>query len=216
VWCHDCAAIFAPARPKAACPFCGEAGSDRTCIDCQSTHALDGFTVLFPYADPRVRRVLIGWKYRGDPPYAEVITRWIHARVSTASFLPSPPEGFVIVPIPLHIGRLRARGFNQAETVSHALSEALSLPHLDLLERIRRTSPQAKIEHAKRRAEDLAGAFRAGVGKASASKSSRTTMPSHIILCDDVFTTGATMDAAAKALKAAGVKTVWGFATAKG
>ncbi len=212
VWCRACADAFAPAPPPAACPFCGTEGSDRACAACVRTHALDGLTALFAYADPRVRRMLTGWKYQGDAAYAGVISGWIGGRLSAGRV-----PGFLSIstPVPLHASRLRSRGFNQAETVSRAAAASLGLPHADLLARVRKTAPQAKIAHAQRRAADLSGAFEF-IPPLSKGRPGGVAAPERVLLCDDVFTTGATMDAAAAALKAAGAGEVWGFAVAKG
>ena len=96
----------------------------------------------------------------------------------------------VIVPVPLHPRRLRARGFDQTALLCRPLARALDVP-LDLgrLRRIRDTPPQAALPHASRPA-NIRAAFRARP----------TTDRPRILLIDDVRTTGATLQEAAQAL----------------
>lgn len=106
----------------------------------------------------------------------------------------------LIVPVPLHISRLRQRGFNQAVLLGKVLSQQLSLPLLpDALVRIKRTEPQIKLSAAERRL-NVKGAFTV--------KRTETVVGKRILLLDDVMTTGSTMDECAKELKKAGASTV--------
>ncbi len=112
----------------------------------------------------------------------------------------------VIVPIPLHKKRYRDRGYNQSELLARRLSEQLQIP-LDThsLQRIRYTQPQVKLSAVERRS-NVADAF-AVVGDKIIGK--------HILLIDDVFTTGATLSAAANVLDAAGASAVSGYCLAR-
>jgi ComF family protein len=106
-------------------------------------------------------------------------------------------SGAVLVPVPLAPGRLRRRGYNQAERLAASLSERTGRPlRRDLLARVRDTRTQTALPPEARQA-NVAGAFRK-VGVAEA----------HVVLVDDVFTTGATLAAAAAALLEGGAKSV--------
>lgn len=108
----------------------------------------------------------------------------------------SPPPD-ALVPIPLHASRLRQRGYNQALELARALAADLALPVLDhALQRTRATAAQPGLDR-EARWRNVRGAFRADA-----------PLPARIALIDDVMTTGATLDAAARALKAAGVQWV--------
>jgi ComF family protein len=106
----------------------------------------------------------------------------------------------VLVPVPLHPSRLRARGFNQAVLLARVLARSRGLAlHVDALVRTRATAGQPGLAAGARR-ENLSGAFRV---RTPASLRDRT-----VVLVDDVLTTGATADACARALAAAGAARV--------
>lgn len=105
----------------------------------------------------------------------------------------------VILPVPLHRARLRERGYNQAEEIARGVSRAWGIPvRADILKRRRHTGSQTTLRADARRA-NVAQAFTTG----KADLHGR-----NILLCDDVFTTGSTLNACASVLLDAGAESV--------
>lgn len=112
----------------------------------------------------------------------------------------------VLCPVPLHWRRRMGRGFNQSQLLARALGRRQGMEVCSLLTRRRATGTQVgRTGEERRRA--LTDAF---------LYKNRGQCPESVILIDDIFTTGATMDACAAALRAAGVKNVAGIAVALG
>ena len=110
----------------------------------------------------------------------------------------------VIAPIPLHPEKRRYRGFNQAELLAVPLGEALEIPVIpDLLKKVGETLEQKELDR-KSRQKNLKRAFKIGPYDVELSR---------VLLVDDIFTTGSTVDAAAAVLKEAGAEAVF-FLTA--
>lgn len=105
-----------------------------------------------------------------------------------------------IIPVPLHRSRRRKRGFNQAEILARGLADAAGIPvRTDVLFRVKKTSPQKRLGKRERQA-NLQGAFAV----------SREWNPrKNVVLIDDIYTTGATLNRAAKILKKAGAQNVY-------
>jgi ComF family protein len=120
---------------------------------------------------------------------------------------PSLSEVDAVIPVPLDAGRMRERGYNQAELIARPLARMLRLPFRTyLLVRTRPRPPQLRLTR-RERWETVRGAYathkRAQVDKMRA------------MLVDDVFTTGATLDACSKALRLAGAVRVVGLTVAR-
>jgi ComF family protein len=106
----------------------------------------------------------------------------------------------MVMPVPLHRKRLRQRGFNQALLLAHRMSEQYGIPLVfDNLERVRPTRPQVELS-GEERVKNVTGAFALRFPKKVEDK--------HILVIDDVFTTGATMNECAGVLKSAGAEQV--------
>ena len=112
-----------------------------------------------------------------------------------------------ILPVPLHKKRLRARGFNQALELYREINKHVPIPLLKGVERVVYTDAQTLIK-GDERAKNLQGAFRVDL--------TASNIPKHVVILDDVVTTGATSNELSKSLKAAGVEkvTVWAIARA--
>ncbi len=143
------------------------------------------------YAPPTAALVL-ALKYRGVLAAAPVLGELLYQRVR------NEPRPDCLVPIPLHISRLRERGFNQSSELSRVLGRRLGVPvRPGVLVRQRATTAQTGLE-ARARRRNLAGAFAAR----------DTGGIRRVALVDDVMTTGATAEAATVALHRAGVEHV--------
>src|SRR5690606_11049304 len=127
---------------------------------------------------------------------AQLMARALHP-MTTAWSQPA-----ALLPVPLHPRRLRQRGYDQALELARPLAHALQLPLLTgALARTRDTTPQSRL-HAAQRQHNLKDAFQVDRAGRSAA------LPAHVVLVDDVMTTGATLHAAADALQRAGVARV--------
>jgi ComF family protein len=123
---------------------------------------------------------------------------------------PTLPKQSLLVPIPLHSSRQKLRGFNQAEIIARVVSKRVDIPvRTDILKRIRKTVPQVDTKSREERLSNMIGAF--VVDK----KILLSARQNDIVLVDDVYTTGATMQAACEAIKRAGAKVVWGLTIAQ-
>lgn len=158
-----------------------------------------------------IKKLITKYKYQ---PFAKDLAKTLSSIIIIYfQNLESPPiflaqkKDFVFVPIPLFKKRLRWRGFNQSEEISRHLSEYLNIPiSKDVLAKTRETIPQAKLSKQARK-KNLKGVF--VCQKPDLIKDKR------VLLVDDVFTTGTTMEEAARILKKAGAKQVLGIAVAR-
>jgi len=136
-------------------------------------------------------------KYGDRHDGARLFGRWL--RLAGADIL---AEGELFMPVPLYRWRLFRRRFNQAAILADALSRETGITHDPLsLRRIRRTPSQVGLTADQRR-RNVAGAFRL------TPEGKRIVAARHIILVDDVITTGATVEACARTLKRAGARRV--------
>ncbi len=130
------------------------------------------------------------FKYRPRPQLAGMLARHLVDAISGTELPPLE----ALTAIPLHPARLRTRGFNQADLLAKEVAARCGIPLVEGLERTRNTPAQVGLTEALRR-QNMAGAFRwASVGRP----------PSALGLVDDVCTTGATLEAAAAAIRLAG------------
>ena len=107
------------------------------------------------------------------------------------------------MPVPLHRWKLWKRRYNQAAVIAEGLSKIVSVPHDPLvLEKRRATKSQGEMPSAKARRRNVLNAFRVPAEKAARVRGRK------VVLVDDVFTTGATLNACARALKRAGATRV--------
>ena len=146
------------------------------------------------YQEP-VAALLHSLKYQGDMAVLPALQTIIALR---PSIILKGDER--IVPVPLHIKRLRKRGFNQAVLIAKLFfPDNKNLLLVDSLKRIRHTSPQTGLDGAARR-KNLHGAF--------IVPNNSALMGKKVVLVDDVYTTGSTANECSKALLAAGAKEV--------
>lgn len=188
--------------PRHACPRCAlpqpHAGTCAACV--AAPPPLDAVHAAFAYAFP-LDRLLPRLKFHRDFAAGRVLACGMAERFAG---LPRPQA---LVPVPLHRARLRQRGYDQALELARPLAQALQLPlRAGLLRRTRATRAQSRLDADARR-QNLQDAFRVepGVGN----------LPGHVVLLDDVMTTGATLHVAARALRVAGVTRVEAWVCAR-
>lgn len=157
-----------------------------------SRSRVEGLLIVAPfrYEGEVATRIMRRFKYGGVRRLAPTLANEM-ARAWEGSMLPS--RAVTLVPVPASGDRLRLRGFNQAAVLAEALGEAMGVPVAGLARRVRSTRSQTTLAPAAR-ARNMAGAF--GAGAASPHRP--------LVLVDDVTTTGATLEALARTLRARG------------
>lgn len=154
---------------------------------------LDGVRAAFVYAEP-LDRLLPRFKFHHDLAAGALLSA-----LMVQALRRDPPADWpdALVPVPLHRARLRQRGYDQALELARPLARSCGLPlRADLLQRVHATRAQSELDAAARR-RNLRRVFEVRGG-----------VPAHVVLVDDVMTTGATLEAAARALRRAGVARV--------
>ena len=187
----------------AACARCGmpfevDPGGETICGPCHAKpHDFERAVALFRY-DEASKPLILSFKHGDRLDQAPAFARWLER-----SGQPLLDRADLIVPVPLHRSRLWRRRYNQAAVLSQGVARLCARPHDPLvLERKRPTQSQGEMPSAKARRRNVLGAFRVRPGKDERVKGRS------ILLVDDVFTTGATLDACARALKRAGAERV--------
>jgi ComF family protein len=158
-----------------------------TCRDCERLSPAFSRTVAAGAYTGVLREAVHALKYRSQKHVADELARRV---VAMPDFL----EGdWLVVPVPLTAGRLKERGFNQAALLGRAIAKRRRLPYAEPLLRTTETAPQHALGRQAREA-NLAGVFACDAFVAG----------KRVLLVDDVLTTGATAQAAAQVLLAAG------------
>jgi ComF family protein len=141
--------------------------------------------LFFYKEDSKYRHIPQQLKYHGNTAIGRHFGKMLGARlIESAEF----KNADLIVPVPLHWSRKWKRGYNQAEILAQGIAMEMRIPvRTDLLRRIRRTVTQTRLG-IEAKGENVAGAFCANIKKPDTIKGIR-----HVILIDDVFTTGSTM-----------------------
>lgn len=197
--CHGCEGDLSPnvhCCHRCAVPLATGPDGPRLCGSClQSPPAFGRVVAPWRYSE-HIAHLIHRWKYRGEVRLTPLLAHlWLRE-------IPAPGAVDLLVPVPLHWRKLWHRGFNQSDLLCRQLYRAR--PAIasggyrnDLVRRIRPTAAQSGMSAAERR-RNLQGAF--------TTRGACATL--RVAIVDDVLTTGATADAMARALRAAGASAV--------
>jgi competence protein ComFC len=176
------------------------------CRKC-SSKKLDGLYFALPYQNKKVKNLIHQFKYEPfvkelAEPLASLIITYFQLAEKEKDF-----KDFIIIPVPLERKRLKWRGFNQSEEIGKKLADFFQIPLFDnVLLKIKETKTQVELDGETRK-ENLKKVFTVENKDSINNKK--------ILLIDDVYTTGATMEECARTLKEAGAKEVMGVAVAR-
>jgi ComF family protein len=174
---------------------------DHQCQNClERPPAYERAWTLFPYLPP-LQDAICSFKYRGKVTLAKPLASLM------ISALPREIDADLILPVPLHPTRLRAREFNQSLLLADQLARHLSRPVSTIhLVRVQPTDPQTMLSRHER-LRNLRQAF--------AVRKPDSVVGRRLLLVDDVFTTGTTLNECAKALLNAGAESVCALTLAR-
>ena len=180
------------------CLKCGKKIKDDSefCEDCAGrSHYFDRGMALFEYKC--IADAVFRFKYQGRQEYAEFFGTEISNKLG-ADILALKPDCFI--PVPIHKKRLRNRGYNQATELAKVISRHLQIPMDDkLISRVQETAPLKNL-NLKERQNNLKKAFKI---------ISNDVKLKRVIIIDDIFTTGSTIDAMAEELRLVGVSKIY-------
>lgn len=197
--CNACAGAF-PALGR-CCGVCGLPEPVRRCPRAAGGWRVARVFALFAYAAP-LDEHLHALKYNGARAVARGFAERLAAAVNERA--PWVRDAEIVVPVPLGRRRWRERGYNQAAEIARPFAKLVGLPCRFALRRGESVAAQSSLAARQRRA-NVSGAFRA----------SRAVAGRRVLILDDVITTGATVNAAAEAVLAAGAIEVTAIAVAR-
>lgn len=182
------------------CLKCGkQLSSDETeyCFDCAGgRHIFKQCVGVWDYTD-EIRKSIYEFKYHNQRAFARIYAKEL---LENCGNIMLEWNAQALVPVPLHSARLKKRGYNQAELVAEHLGKELGMPvDTEMLVRVRQTKPQKELND-RERLKNLENAFIINKNGVKYKK---------VILVDDIYTTGATIDACAAALMSCGVREVY-------
>jgi len=210
--CEECLGSFL-ALGGAVCETCGQllaawslgverATESSVCPECQNRgYGFDRARSYALYQAGLVRAIVLLKFERVEP-----LGRWFAGRLAEVAGSQGL-EADIVVPVPLHRQRERERGYNQADLIARPLARRLGLPYRAVLLVRTKPRPNKHILSLEERWDSVRGAF--------ATRPGMKVDNLRVLLVDDVMTTGATLDACARALRGAGAKSVIGLTVAR-
>ncbi len=207
--CDGCAEkvqrIVAPFCERCSQPVDGAITQRFTCSNCAGRELHFECAVAACLSHGVVRDFIHAFKYNHQFHLRRPLANWLAETLDDPRIASRPMDA--LVPVPLHHIRFREREFNQAAELATLVSERCGVPVLPALNRTRYTSTQTKLDRAERM-ENLRGAFRV---RHTAHVKGR-----HLVLVDDVFTTGSTVEECSRVLLRAGASSVRVITVARG
>lgn len=202
ILCSECKNTL-PWKEGAVCQKCGRSVylNETYCERCQKANfVFEKGVAVFSYADVRDAIAHFKFKYwkRDAVPLAKLMGDYL------LTYYPELQEqSDLLIPVPMYEKKQKVRGFNQSELLAKLLAERFGKPYsANNLKRIRHTAPQSLL-NAEQRRENIKGAFSLENGEEVEGKT--------ILLIDDIFTTGTTINECSKVLYANGAKRVLFF-----
>ena len=157
---------------------------------------------MFEY--PSMARSMYRFKYAGRKEYARFYGEQIVKKLGKTIRGWRPDA---LVPVPVHAARKRERGYNQAEALAGEIGRRMGIPvDFRLIKRVKKTLPQKLLDDRERQ-NNLKRAFKIARNDVKLKR---------VVIIDDIYTTGSTIDACALELKRAGVEKVYFIAIAIG
>ncbi len=197
---------------KSKCPICDRPAKDELCLYCERQlfrcqfpgggHQFPGEVPVFVWGEYKgsLKRAIAAMKYNDNPQLAKPLGYWLAE--GWLNYPLSVVDRAIVVPIPMHQKKLKERGFNQAELLGRSFCQLTGLPLQPKgLERVKQTEALYGLSKDKRE-KTVKDAF--VVGKSFR----RGKVRRKVLLVDDIYTTGSTVNAAIAVLKKAGIKVV--------
>jgi competence protein ComFC len=176
-----------------------------SCPNCEDRKPAFDCVVSNYHAKGVLRDLIHRFKYSRQYYLRRLLVDYLVEAMQDDRIRASPFHYFV--PVPLHSTRLRERGFNQADALAETLSKRTRLPILRCIERRRYTNTQTRFDRVERM-QNLRDAF--------ALRKNSNVRGKHLVLLDDVLTTGSTLHECALVLRAAGAESVRAITVARG
>ncbi len=206
--CDDCFSLI-DVSERQYCPFCSPAKivlDGKTCSYHRRTKKLNGLYSATSYDNFIIKKLIHQLKYSYVKEIADPLSKIIIVHLANINKLENFSD-FILLAVPLHKRKLKRRGFNQSEEIAKRLSEIIKIPYLkNVLIKIKETPAQANLKKEERE-KNLESAF--------SCQNKELISGKKILLVDDVFTTGSTMEECAKTLKNCQAKEVWGLVVAR-
>lgn len=189
------------------CYKCGkslrDSYQDNLCPDCKD-HSFEYERAFSCFEYRSVGKELIySLKFKGEVRVSDIIAELMKDRIKNENL-----KIDAVVPVPIHPNKLKTRGFNQSYLIAEALGQKLDKPLLDCLIRIRETKEQYNLDRVQR-FTNIVDAF-------SVKILYNMNKYNNILLVDDIYTTGSTVNECSKMLKKAGVKSIFVITAATG
>lgn len=188
------------------CPFCGSLSKKgRLCPRCRRKNQLTGVIFCGYFKDENLRKIIIEYKYHGIFSLADYLAELLAKR-----YRQSGVKVDLIVPVPRDKKRFRERGYDQTALLAKKLAKSLGVNYAEILRKTRKTQSQVGLRRQER-IMNLKGAFSLDLPSEEKLNLKNKT----ILVIDDVFTTGATLNECAQVLRTIGPKAIWGLVIAK-